>query len=298
MSDNLPEKRTGVDMENIARMAKAASDAGYAKSAGSAGVQLATAASLGLSPMAGLFSIYDVKGKPMLSSKLLLGLLNNTSNLDYEWAELSEERATIVIHRMSKRTGAWEEAGRVTYTLDDAKAAGLLSNPTWKSHPKRMLAYRATSEAVSLYCPEVAMDLPVGEPEYDAVVEKVRAAVPHVDVAINSDEPMPVTSDPLAVDEPVFEGEVVPEVVAVDEPTAADMMKPITAAQRKRLWAIAKKSIPADDVDDTVKRVVKWLTKQESTTDIPVSAYDAVITVIETWPDAEPQLSAAEGGEN
>lgn len=287
MSDNLPEKR-GVDMESIARMAKAASDAGYSKSAGSAGVQLATAASLGLSPMAGLFSIYEVKGKPMLSSKLLLGLLNNADNLDYEWAELSDERATIVIHRKSKRTGQWEEAGRVTYTIDDAKSAGLTSNPTWKSHPKRMLAYRATSEAVSLLCPEVAMDLPVGEPTYDdAEYERPRASVGEV-------EPVPVAEQQYTVtvsdgdDAPVFEGEV------VDADADAE---PITQKQRSRLWAIAKKSLK-DDADDIVRRVVQWQTGQESTSAIPVDAYDKIIEVIEMWPDAEDRLLASEGGDD
>jgi hypothetical protein len=62
------------------------------------------------------------------------------------------------------------------------------------------------------------------------------------------------------------------------------------------LWAIAKKSL-GEDAETLLRRIVVWMTKQDSTTDIPVAAYDSIVAVIETWPEMESALIAAEGGE-
>ena len=109
-----------------------------------------------------------------------------------------------------------------------------------------------------------------------------------------------VTVDPMHDDEPVFAGEVVEdaEVEEVAQPDAAAMMKPITDKQRSRLWAIAKNTC-GDDAEAIVRRVVLWLSKQESTSNIPVSAYDSIIAVLETWPEMESQVPSdkSEGGE-
>lgn len=301
MSD-LPEKVEKMPMSELARMAKAAADAGYSKSAGSAGVQLATAQSLGLSPMSGLFSIYEVKGRPMLSSKLLLGLINNHPSLDYEFVESDEQRATIAVFRKSKRDGAWKEAGRVTYTMDDAKKAGVTSNPTWKSHPKRMLAYRATSEAVSLLCPEVAMDLPVGEPEYETYAP-VRADIGEVaPLPEDAGESEPITvseaEDDVVVVEIEVEDEVEPsESSHVEDALVEDDGAVVSISQQKSMWAQARKSIP-EDTEATVKRLVKWLCRVESSKEIPAVAYDTLMATIRSWPEAEPLLVSAEKENN
>jgi hypothetical protein len=294
MSD-LPEKRV-VNMDEIARLAKMASESGLVeKSAGAAGVKMATAASLGLSPLAGLLHIHSVKGKPMISSRMLLGLINNATNVKYRWVEPpTDDSATIQISRRESPAHPWEDCPPTTFTMAMAKKARLGGNGSaWDTHPSMMLAWRATSTAVALYCPEIAMDIPVDDGDYADIVapEPVRATVGEPETKPQAAE-FAVTVDPMGDDEPVYSGEVVSEGndTSEPEPVADDQTaKPITAKQRARLWAIAKQSL-GDDANEVVKRLVMWLTKQESTSDIPVSAYDVIVTLVETWPEAEPEL--------
>jgi len=293
-SDNLPEKR--LPMSEIARIAKAAADAGWASSAGSAGVKLAAAQSLGLAPETGLWHIEEVKGRPMVKPEALRGLINNSPNVDYE-IETSREQATVTIWRKSKRTGEWEAMPPVAFTIDDAKKAGLTKNPAWTNFPAEMLAARATSRAVRLYCPEVAMNLPVGDPDPEDY------AHPRADLGDQPEIPTetvrvsePETDEPV-LGEIVEEGNDTDEVVVVEEPPVeaeAVAVEFITQAQIRRLWATAREAIP-EDTQATLKRIVKWLCKVESTKEIRTDAYDMLITVVESWPESLEMMENAEG---
>jgi hypothetical protein len=305
MSENLPEKRDSrMSSDELVQAAKAASSAGYSKSAGSAYVQLATAQSLGLSPMAGLFNIYDVQGRPMLSGRLIAGMIKQSADYDYRVTDLSDESCTVIIVKRDKFSGDIVECSPVTYTMADARAAGNAGKDVWKKYPQRMLFYKAVANAATFHCPEVTMDIPAYEEGDAPPMPRAKVSVGEVEVPDADD--IAVTVEPERMDEPVFVGEVVEDAEVHSEPDtaddagdaddAADMMKPITSKQRARLWAIAKKSL-GEDAETLLRRIVVWMTKQDSTTDIPVAAYDSIVAVIETWPEMESALIAAEGGE-
>ena len=48
--------------------------------------------------------------------------------------------------------GGWMELGPASFTMEDAKQAGLLGNNTWKKYTQDMLFARAVSRGVKRYC--------------------------------------------------------------------------------------------------------------------------------------------------
>ncbi len=104
---------------------------------------------LGLTPIAAMKEIYVVHGQPSLSAKSMLALARRAGHRVR--VEGDQQSATCEILRADDP----DYPHRVTFSLDDAKQAGLLANTGWKNQPATMLRWRAVSNAVRLACPEV-----------------------------------------------------------------------------------------------------------------------------------------------
>ena len=104
---------------------------------------------LGLTPIASLNEIYVVHGSPSLSAKAMLMLARRAGHRVRVTGEATQATCQIV------RADDPDYPHEVTYTLDDAKQAGLMGNTGWKNDPKTMLRWRAVANAVRLACPEV-----------------------------------------------------------------------------------------------------------------------------------------------
>ncbi len=110
-----------------------------------------------------------------------------------------------------------EEVGRATYTLDDARTAGLLGKKNWQQNPKSMLVARATTQALRWHAPDVMVGVfSEDDIETDPVVILEPTTAP---------EPAPETDD-------VVEAEVVPE-----EPPAAPETPTEDADDPTPLWS-------------------------------------------------------------
>lgn len=97
---------------------------------------------LGLSPVQSLRSIRPIQGKIELSADLQLGLFHREGGKS-SWAELTDNRASL------KLLAPWSLEPHVsTFTLDEAKRAGLLGNSTWAKYPKAMLRSRAITQGL------------------------------------------------------------------------------------------------------------------------------------------------------
>jgi len=141
------------------------------------------------------------------------------------------------------------------------------------------------------------MNLPVGDPDPEDY------AHPRADLGDQPEIPTetvrvsePETDEPV-LGEIVEEGNDTDEVVVVEEPPVeaeAVAVEFITQAQIRRLWATAREAIP-EDTQATLKRIVKWLCKVESTKEIRTDAYDMLITVVESWPESLEMMENAEG---
>ena len=147
---------------------------------------------VGLSPMAALETIAVINGRASLWGDGLLGIVQGSAV--YEWIDESQcsEKAGIC---MVKRKG--EQPYTATFTLEDAKRAGLLGKAgPWTQYTKRMLQLRARGFALrdkfadvlkGLVAAEEAMDtvtiLPAdsGQPAPSSLKDKLKAQLPAPD---------------------------------------------------------------------------------------------------------------------
>lgn len=145
---------------------------------------------LGIPPLYALSSITVIKGKPALSAELMLSLVLRkypTANPQF----LVKEGSCSVT--MTRPGGAPQT---FTFTLDDAKKAGLLRpGSPWEKYPRAMLRARVTSEACRSLFPEALMGAIYTHEELGAAVidvESFESEAPLVKAPPQKNHPGPV----------------------------------------------------------------------------------------------------------
>jgi len=157
------------DVERIATIA-VASNYTACRRVEEAAMIIITGHELGLSPAQSLRGIYVVKGKPVLAADTMVAVVRR-SGLCESWhiVESTPERCTIT----TRRKGETHDAER-TWTIADAKRAGLLTNGTWGAYPAAMLRHRCASDLarqeypdviLGMYDPEEMESVPVAAPQ-------------------------------------------------------------------------------------------------------------------------------------
>lgn len=107
---------------------------------------------LGLAPMQAINSIYVVNGRPTISAQLWVALARRAGH-KVRVVEETPESCTVEVERSDDQG----HPTRVTYTLDQAKAAKLTGKDVWTGHRAAMLYARAVSTACRRACPEIAL---------------------------------------------------------------------------------------------------------------------------------------------
>lgn len=95
---------------------------------------------VGLGPMQSLAQISIIEGKPTLSAEAQRALILAAGH-DFTVEESSVTRVTVAGRRRDS-----DHTVRVTWTLDDAKRAGIAGRSNWRAYPRQMLLARATAE--------------------------------------------------------------------------------------------------------------------------------------------------------
>jgi hypothetical protein len=104
----------------------------------------------GISPMQSLAKIHVIEGKPAMAAELMRALVLQHGH-DIHFTETGNTRVTVT----GARRGSERPATQITYTLDDAKRAGLADKPNWRRYPRAMLTARATAELCRMLFPDV-----------------------------------------------------------------------------------------------------------------------------------------------
>lgn len=171
---------------------------------------LLTGRELGLTSMQSLRSIHIIEGKPTLSADLMVALCKRSPMCRY--FRLVESTGLIATYETERRD---EGVTKMSYTFDEAKAAGLSSRDNWKKFTAAMLRARCSSALARAVYP----DLLVGIYESDEVQAEAREVVEAAPtpVRIVDAEVLPLTPQQKAVEVDTFGPEPARTIVeAVD----------------------------------------------------------------------------------
>lgn len=157
-----------------------------------------TGRELGIGPMQALRCVHIIDGKPTLAAELIAALvLRRVPGSVLEVAESTNERCVIVAARPNR------PERQFTFTLEDAKAAGLLIKDNWKKYPRAMLRSRAITEAARAVFPDATMGVydpdelgAVTNEQGEIVVEPTPARPPRITTHAEPDEDPDGRGDP------------------------------------------------------------------------------------------------------
>lgn len=232
-----------------------------------------TGRALGLDEMTSLRMIYVVDGKATLSAELMVMAVRRHGH------SISGESSADQATAKGRRADTGDEMS-VTWTMEDAKRAGLQGKQNWVKYPQAMLWARAVSQLVRMLFPDALLGLAYTPEEMgddgtltvDVVADEVEAGrplrtqVPEGDPAARA---RPQEHAPLHGPGEIFDGVPVP---------VEDAVAVISKRQLDRLFAIQNESGVSDE---RCKEIVLLLTGATSRADIPKAMYDPVIAAIQ-----------------
>lgn len=148
--------------DNLEKAATALQKSGYFRdvtSQAQAIVKVMAGAELGLPPFASMTGIHIIQGKPVLGANVIATLVKNDPRYDYSIKICDNEICTI----------SWSENGKPvgssTFTITEAKAAGLTGKDNWTKYPSDMLFARAISRGARRFAPGIFGGSPIYTPD-------------------------------------------------------------------------------------------------------------------------------------
>jgi hypothetical protein len=152
-------------------------------------VKVMAGAELGLPPFASMTGIHIIQGKPVLGANVIATLVKNDPRYNYRVKEATDTVCTIEWLEDGKPAGA------SSFTMAEAKTAGLTGKDNWSKYPSDMLFARAISRGARRFAPGIFGGSPIYTPdEMGADVDE--------DGMIITTTVVDVTPAPAAIDYP------------------------------------------------------------------------------------------------
>lgn len=146
---------------------------------------------LGAHPLTAVTGIFVIDGKPSASAALISALVRRAGHKLRVTGD--SKRATAQIIRADDPEFTFE----VTFTIEDAKQAGLTSKGVWKSYPAAMLKARAVTQCARDACEDALSGLHYTAEELGAEVNE--DGIPTVVAEQPAQRgPVPIDQDPWA----------------------------------------------------------------------------------------------------
>jgi hypothetical protein len=122
---------------------------------------------LQIPPMQALSHIHVIKGKPTMSAELMLAqIYRHCPGAVVNFIELTNEICVIEASRPGHKIA------RFSFSMEDARTAQLLGNPSWKKYPRAMLRSRCVSEMARSMFPDCIAGVSYVPEELGAVVNQ------------------------------------------------------------------------------------------------------------------------------
>jgi hypothetical protein len=156
---------TASEMDALNILSGVLSKAGYFKEArdpAKAGAKILYGRELGLGPVQSLLGIdFSEKGGLTLRAHTMAALIRSSGRYDYRIIQSDDQGCEIEFYTVEFEAQASgpkkvrTPIGRSSFTMADAKRAGLASKSTYLQHPVDMLYNRAMSKGARMHCPDV-----------------------------------------------------------------------------------------------------------------------------------------------
>jgi hypothetical protein len=132
-----------------------------ARDAAQCAAKLIVGQGLGLTPYDSMNGLHIIQGKAVLAANTMAAAIKRSGKYDYR-AETDDEACTITFFDLSQRdrSGVPLQIGTTTFSMDDARRAGL-GGQNWKKYPRAMLFARAISAGYREHCPDALGAAPV-----------------------------------------------------------------------------------------------------------------------------------------
>ena len=188
----------------------------YRKSPGAVMLAKMWADARGLDLLTTIQNVAFVKGRPVVDATMQRALAHQAGYRVVPELAADRKSCTAVVTAPDGATY------RHTYTLEDAKVAGLLGKDNWRMNPGAMLVAAASRHAVRMFAPEVLL----GVFDRDEIDDEGRV---HVDLIaatpIDGPSPSPVPeAAPEPAPEPEPDGAIEDAEIVIEGPT--DMAEP------------------------------------------------------------------------
>jgi hypothetical protein len=165
---------------------------------------------LGLGPMQSLASVNIIDGSPSLDADLMVAMVRQAGHEISRDEERDERGQVVAVTAHGRRKDGAEDS--FTFSLLDARRAGLLEKKNWLKYPTVMLIWRAYSQLCRLLFPDVVKGIGYTLDEVEEITAEPPVAAPPVAAEPVAAEPGEEPAEP-AVGEVVQEG---------DEPSLGD----------------------------------------------------------------------------
>lgn len=165
------------------------------------------AQSEGRHPASAMKDYHLIKGKPSLKSDAMLARFQQAGGT-VRWNERSNEKVSA--------TFAHPQGGEVTvtWTIEDAKRAGLANNDNYRKYARQMLSARCISEGVRLTYPSVISGFYTPEEVADFAITPAPAEKPAISKPLFK-SPAPAIEAPAEIEAEVVEEVREDETIAV-----------------------------------------------------------------------------------
>lgn len=233
---------------------------------------------IGIAPAQALYEIYVVNGRPSPSANLMAALVRRAGHRLR--IEGDATRCTATLYRSDDPDAPFT----ATWTIEQARAAGLAGKDTWKQYPAAMLRARAISEVVRMGASEAVLGMDYSREEMQDVAQEFgeqAAASPKrpTGLAAVKAAAQAATHEPEPADD-------VQDAEVIDEP------KKLATKDRNRLFALfAAKGIAEDEQAAGMTHILERPVEHRDV--LTPDEYARVIAKLETLPDkADAQQTA------